>query len=96
MATLKLKINVNLLHLLCIVVSVALHAVCMANLSDLMGFELTVTIRYTVNFGQFLGCKSPLKSETKEPTKLLYSLGMRGCKFKSVNIELFSSRTCFV
>ena len=55
----------------------------MANLSDLMGFALTVTIRYTVNFGQFLGSKSPLKSETNEPTKLLSSSGMRGCKFKS-------------
>ena len=42
MSELKLKINVNLPHLLCIVVSVAL----MANLSDLVGFASTVTIRY--------------------------------------------------
>ena len=44
MSELKLKINVNLLQLLCIVVSVALRS--MANLSDFVGFALTVTIRY--------------------------------------------------
>ena len=38
----KLKINVNLPQLLCIVVS----ATQMANLSDLVGFALTVTTRY--------------------------------------------------
>ena len=43
MVKLKLKINVNLLQLLCVVVSVALHA---ANLSNFVGFALTVTIRY--------------------------------------------------
>ena len=42
MSMLKLKINVNLPQLLCIVVSAAQ----MANLSDLVGFALTVTTRY--------------------------------------------------
>ena len=42
MVKLKLKINVNLLQLFCVVVSVAY----MANLSDFVGFALTVTIRY--------------------------------------------------
>ena len=44
MSKLKLKINVNLLNLLCIVVSCGY----MANLSDLVGFVLTVTIRYVI------------------------------------------------
>ena len=39
---LKVEINVNLPQLLCIVVSVALKC----ELSDLVGFALTVTIRY--------------------------------------------------
>ena len=42
MSMLKLKINVNLPQLLCIVVSAAQ----MANLSDLVGFSLTLTTRY--------------------------------------------------
>ena len=42
MSKLKLKINLNLLQLLCIV----FLWVYMANLSDLVGFALTVTIHY--------------------------------------------------
>ena len=42
MTMLTLKINVNLPQLLCIVISAAE----MANLSDLVGFPLTVTTRY--------------------------------------------------
>ena len=42
MSKLKLKINVNLLQLLCIVVSVALHG----EFERFGGFALTVTIRY--------------------------------------------------
>ena len=42
MVKLKLKINVNLLQLLC----VSFLWLYMANLSDFVGFALTVTIRY--------------------------------------------------
>ena len=42
MSKLKLKINLNLLQLLCIV----FLWVYMTNLSDLVGFALTVTIHY--------------------------------------------------
>ena len=51
-AKLKLKINVNLLHLLCIVVSVALHG----EFERFGGF--CVDCYYTIysQLGQFLGC----------------------------------------
>ena len=42
MVELKLKINVNLLQLFCIVVSVTLHG----EFERFCGFALTVTIRY--------------------------------------------------
>ena len=42
MVELKLKINVNLLQLLCVVVSVALHG----EFERFCGFTLSVTIRY--------------------------------------------------
>ena len=45
MSKLKLKINVNLPQLLCIILSFLW--LLRANLSDLVGFALTVTIRYT-------------------------------------------------